>query len=356
MALAVFVIYLLYLTGPILIWVLFALIISMLFAPIIDFLERVRIPRALSVVIIYGGAFGLMGFLIYLMVPVFVYEARQFSQFFSVYFEKFSPPFRGLGIEAFQSVESFINALDNSLTKMASTLLGSVFSIFGGIFSTAFVIIVGIFLSLERQPIKRALALLSPKRYEKEILILWSRGQKKVSGWFLSRLLASLFITAASYLAFLVLKINYPLSLALFGGFLNFIPFLGPLIAGVVIFLLAAVNDFFVAVLAVLAFFLIQQIENNIITPILTKKFVGISPTLTLIALAIGGKLWGLLGAILAIPLFAVVAEVTREFLKMRKRTEEPGAPPLDIMPDSPSPSPEAKEPSPKETDPSLLY
>ncbi|MFC1630258.1 AI-2E family transporter, partial [Patescibacteria group bacterium] len=62
-----------------------------------------------------------------------------------------------------------------------------------------------------------------------------------------------------------------------------------------------------------------QQIENNILTPILTKKYVNIPPVLVLVSLVIGGKLLGFLGALLAIPLAGILFEFMKDFLKQRK-------------------------------------
>ena len=64
---------------------------------------------------------------------------------------------------------------------------------------------------------------------------------------------------------------------------------------------------------------LIQQIEGNILTPLLTRKLIGLSPVVVLIALAIGGELWGMVGAILAIPIAGILFEFLRDFLKKRK-------------------------------------
>ena len=76
------------------------------------------------------------------------------------------------------------------------------------------------------------------------------------------------------------------------------------------------------AIFILIIFILIQQVENNIITPILAKKFIGLSPVLVLLALAIGGTLWGFLGAILAIPLAGILFEFLKDYLKKRKKDE----------------------------------
>ena len=322
-ALVVFFLYLIYLIGDILIWVLFAVVISMLFNPVIDFLEERKVPRALSVVCLYGLAFGILGLAIYLTIPIFLQEAKQFSNFFQLYFERLSTPLRGLGIQASESMEVFVESLEANLTKMSANIFSAIFAIFGGLFSTFFVIVIGIFLSLEKRPLERAISLFSPQEYEKANIAIWRRSQKKVSGWFLSRVIACTFVGSASFLAFWLLKIEYPFSLAFIGGVLNFVPFIGPLLAGFLILLVGALENFFLSILAVLSYTIIQQIENNLISPVLTKKFVGLSPVLVLIALAIGGKLWGLLGAILTIPLLGALSEFIKDFLRMKKIKEK---------------------------------
>ena len=73
------------------------------------------------------------------------------------------------------------------------------------------------------------------------------------------------------------------------------------------------------AVFVSLAFVLIQQIEGNSLTPLRSRKLIGLSPVVVLIALAIGGELWGMVGAILAIPIAGILFEFLRDFLKKRK-------------------------------------
>lgn len=316
---AAFSFYILYLVKDILIWFIFALIISILFNPVIDFLQRRRIPRVVSVILIYVGIFGIIGLFIYLIAPLFINEIQRFSQVFPEYFEKISPPLKALGVLAFEDIESFLELINKSLEVIAANILSAVFAIFGGIFSTIFVLTIAIFLSLEEKAVEKTLFLLFPKRYEAYAFDLWQRSQKKVSSWFFTRVLASLFVGVLSYFAFLILNARYPSSMALLAGVLNFIPIIGPIVTGFLIFALVALDSILGAIFIVIAFTLIQQIENNILTPVLTKKFVGIPPVIVLISLVVGGKLLGFLGALLAIPLAGILFEFLRDFLKKRK-------------------------------------
>ena len=134
--------------------------------------------------------------------------------------------------------------------------------------------------------------------------------------------MASLFVGGTTYIVLLLFNVPYPFSLSLLSGLLNFIPVIGPLLTGVLVFLLIALDDPLKAFFVLAAVTLIQQVENNILTPILSKKLVGLSPTLVLIALAVGGQFWGIMGAILAIPLAGILFEFLKDFLKKRKEEQ----------------------------------
>lgn len=317
--------YIIYLIRDVLIWFIFAIIISILFNPVIDFLQKRKIPRVMAVVFVYLGTFGILSLSIYSTATLLFNEIQQFSQFFPQYFQTLSPLLKELGIRAFENIDAFTLAINGILGEITSTIPNALFSIFGGLFTTFFVISMAIFLSLEQRPIEKTLSLFFSKRYETYVLNLWARCQRKVSGWFLSRILACIFVGILSYFAFLLFSTKYPLTLGLLAGALNFIPIVGPIVTGFLIFVIASLDSGLKALFVVLAFILIQQIENNIVTPILSKKFIGISPTLVLIALVVGGKLWGFLGSILAIPLFGILTEFLRDFLKKKK--EETAAP-----------------------------
>jgi predicted PurR-regulated permease PerM len=298
---------------------IFALTISVLFNPAINFLEKKKIPRSLAVVFSYVGFFGFLSIAVYLVVPIFATETQRFLEFFPQYFERISPPLRGLGFEAFENIGTFLKSLEGSLDSMSSNIFSALFAIFGGAFTTLFVVVTAVFLSLEGRAVERALILLFPKKYEAKVVEVWQRVQKRVSGWFGARLIACLFVGVASYIVFWIFGVRYPFTLALFSGVLNFVPYIGPLLTGVILFLIVFPTSQIAGIFVVLAFIIIQQIENIIVTPLLMKKFVGLPPVLVLLSLVVGFNLWGLLGSILAVPLFGILFEFLKGFLEKRR-------------------------------------
>ena len=317
------VFYLLYLVRDVVLWFFFALIISVLLNPIVNFLRWFRVPKVLAVIFTYLSIFGALGLIIYLTAPIFITEVRQFSQLVPQYFEKVSPMFQELKIEALQSLESFIQTVTGNLEKISVGVLNALTTFFGGVVSTFFVLSLAFFLSLERKGVERVVGLLSPKKYEEYVLALFERCQVKVSGWFGARVLACLFVAVASFIVFYLFKVKYTFILAFLAGVLNFIPFLGPAVTGLLLVLFITVADSWLKALIVLAaFIVIQQIEGNIISPVLTKKFVGLPPILVLLSVVIGAQIFGFLGAIFAVPVFGILYEFIKEFLEKRKEEQ----------------------------------
>lgn len=320
-AIALFVFYAFYLISDILIWFVFALIISILFNPAIDFLETKNISRTIGTVFVYFTVFGLIGWFLCLMVPQLVSEISHFTQMFSQYFERISPFLSGIGIEAFNSLGAFSSTIQDWLVKASSNIFSAVVSIFGGIFAAISIFSLAIFLSIEGREVESAIKLFSPKEKEEFILDIWRKTRSKVVGWFSIRAVSSLAVGVLTFLACSILEIKYAVSFGIMAGILDIIPIIGPIIAGAIITGFSLVYSLKIAIIVAVAFIIIQQIEGNILTPLLSKKLIGLPPALVLVALMIGGKLWGILGAVLAIPFAGMIFEFLKDFLKKTKES-----------------------------------
>jgi predicted PurR-regulated permease PerM len=311
-----FLLYLLYLVKDVLILALFALIISFLIEPAISFLEGKRVSRPISVLFIYLLLFSFLGLLTFFLVSPIFSESQRFIKSIPEYFEKISPTLKNFGILASENFEDLLRTFQDWLIKASKSIFSAIFAIFGGIFSTLTVFFLSVFISLEKGIGERMIKFFSPREKEERFLEVFKKCQEKVSAWFGSRIFSCLFVFVLTLISLKVFKIEYAFSLSLFSGFLNIVPILGPIISGVLIFLISFLNSFNKALFALSAFVLIQLIDGNILGPILTKKFVGLSPFLTLISLLIGGKILGFWGAIFSIPLTAMVIEIAKEIFK----------------------------------------
>jgi len=312
--------YLIYSIRNILVWFIFAIIISILLEPLINFLMKRRIPKFIAVIFVYFVIFFLFSLFFYFTNPLLSTEVREFVKILPQYFEKISPPLKALGFQALETIQAFTDLISKNLEKMAQTIFNAIAAIFGGVLATFTIFSFSIFLSLGEKPIERTLHLIFPKKYEETLLEIWARCKNQVSGWFFSRILGCFFVGILSYISFFIFDIKYPLVLAILAGILDFLPIVGPILTGAIIFLVVVLTNFWKAIFVLLAFILIQQIENNILLPALAKRFVGLPPVIVLFALAVGGILWGFWGAILAIPFFGILFEFAKEFFQSKKQ------------------------------------
>jgi predicted PurR-regulated permease PerM len=322
---AIFIFYIIYLSREIALWFLFALAISILLDPGINFLKKIHIPRIIAVLIVYFSIFGILGLLIYITAPIFISEMRQFLQYLPGYFEQASPILRQFGIDTAQNFNDLTSTLSFNLQESSQGIIKALMVFFGGVASTVSILTMAFFLSLEEKGVEKALLLLSPRKYEDQIKSIFEKVQKKVAGWFGARVLACLFIGVASYIVFFIFGIKYAFILALVSGFLNFIPYIGPWITSILLIVLIAISSgsWMVVLYVLIAVTVVQEIENKILTPLLMKKMTDIPPVLVLVSLLLGAKMFGFLGMIFAVPVFGIIYESVKEFLEKRREDAE---------------------------------
>lgn len=316
-------VYFIYLIRDLIIWFIFALVLSILFEPIIDILTKRRIPRTLAVALVYLSFFGMLIYFSYISMPFLISEIRNFSASFPqqipVFFEKISPTFQKLGIDTFESFDVFLANFQKPLEDVTKNIFSILIVFFGGIMSAFFTIGLSFFISLEKGLTERFLIFFFPKKYENYLINLWNKSKEKVIGWFLMRIIGVIFVGLSAYFCFLILNVNYPLSLAAIAGIFDFVPIVGPLVAAIILFITVALDNFLKAIFVIVVFALIGTIENNVLFPILSKRIIKVSPIIVLVSLFIGGKFWGVLGAIILVPLAAIIFEFLKDFLKENK-------------------------------------
>src|SRR3989338_6559421 len=146
--LAGFVLYILFLAREVIVWFFFALVISLLLQPVIDFFRWMRLPRIVSVVVVYLLIFGILGLIIYLCAPIFSFEIQQLSAHIPEYFEKVNTILKDFGIQAAHNFDDFMAMLVTGLKDSSASVLQAVITFFGGIYSTLLIFSLAFFISL----------------------------------------------------------------------------------------------------------------------------------------------------------------------------------------------------------------
>jgi len=293
---------------------IFALFLAFIFMsvlkPIVNFLEKKKLPRSLAVIlvflltifmVVFGGAF---------ILPPLTKE--------SLAFFKNSPQ---LIREIFPNLSLYINF--ESLSQFLPDLTQNFIRLITGIFSNFIFMISIIFFTfyflLEEKFLKKFLDKFLEEEKSKKIVMIFARAEQRLGAWVWGELILMVVIGLMSYAGLTLLHVHYALPLAIVAGLLEVVPIIGPTLSTVPAFFVAASTSWFLGVAVIALYFLIQQLENNLIVPLVMKKAVGLNPIMTLIALTIGGKLAGFLGIFLAIPFALLLETILIELAQIRR-------------------------------------
>lgn len=136
---------------------------------------------------------------------------------------------------------------------------------------------------------------------------------KVLGKYIISQLILCGFITIASFFILLFLKIDFPLILSLINGIFNIIPYFGPIFGVIPAILIGLLISPKTALYVVLCFFVLQQIEGDILSPKIIGDSISMHPLTVIVLLLLGGNVGGVLGMILAVPLGVVIKVIYKD-------------------------------------------
>ena len=166
----------------------------------------------------------------------------------------------------------------------------------------------------------KALAVeLTPPRHREEATYVAGAVTTALGSFVRGQLLVAFIVGVASSVGLWVLGMPFWLIIGIVAGFLNLIPFAGPVVGGALAAIVALLEGSVgKALLAILIFTLIQQVDNHVITPLVQRARVQLSPMVIVLALIVGGSLAGLLGVLVAVPLTAAFRIVVGHLWRTR--------------------------------------
>jgi predicted PurR-regulated permease PerM len=299
---------------------------------------RRKIPRVFSVIIIYFLIIAsFIGALFFLLLPL-LSESAVFLTNSPSYFNT-NTISNSIANNEFLSSQPLFANLTNSLnlekvvtqinaitTSITSNTFGTISSFFGGIVSLILMIIISFYLAVEEDGVGKFLKAVSPIKHEKYITALWKRSQKKIGLWMQGQLILAVIIGMLVYLGLLIVGIPNALLLAVLAAIFEIIPLFGPILSSIPAILIAFVSGGGLPVALVVAglYLIVHQFENQLIYPLVVKKVVGVSPIVSIVALAAGWELAGFVGLILAVPISSVITEFLADFEKDKiQKTEK---------------------------------
>ncbi len=288
--------------------ILFLLFIAFLLMtaiyPIVLVLERLRLPRAISVLLVYVVVLGSLGLSFASSIPALVTQSTKLAQ---------EPPRVIARVLPYWNID--IVSLTQQLTPLGENVVKVTVGIFSNIVTTVTVLVFTFYFLLERRRAETTLIDMFGQSIGKQTAQVLRAVERRLGGWVRGELLLMSFVGVLTYIGLSILGVDFALPLAILAGLLEIVPMIGPIISAVPAVLVAFAMSPILALSTAGLYFVIQQIENNVLVPWIMNKSVGLSPLVTIIALMVGGRLAGLVGAVLAVPFVLVFQVVLNSFL-----------------------------------------
>jgi predicted PurR-regulated permease PerM len=234
----------------------------------------------------------------------------------------------GLDIEEFlsqQAIEAWLRDPANQAT-VQELLFGfgaGAGIVLRGVAETIAVIglapVLAIYLLIDLERFKSNTLELTPPRHRNEMAYVSGEVGTAMGSFVRGQLLVAFLVGVASSIGMWAIDLPFWLLIGIVAGFLNLIPFLGPIVGGALAALVALLNgDPWQAFWAVLIMIGVQQVDNHLITPMIQRARVNLSPLVIVLALIVGGSLAGLLGVLVAIPATAAIRIVIGHLWRTR--------------------------------------
>lgn len=273
--------------------------------------EKFKLSKKISSISIILTIFLGLILLSYIVIPSIIRESYNIGYILDNIDEYVKNIVYKLNLNDISFFESIYNQISEEVniffSKVTDNLLENLMVCFESLVSLAIVPIVTYYFLVDGDLIYNKLLLILPT--EKRIIAkrVISHIDKVLSRYIISQLLLSLIIGALTFIVLVIIDVKFALILGIFNGILNIVPYFGPIIGGVPAIFVALMESPNKALWTLIAIFLIQQIEGNILSPKITGDSTNMHPIIIIILLLVGEKLGGLIGMIVAVPIGVIV-------------------------------------------------
>lgn len=277
--------------------------------PTVDWLEKRRIPSVISILFMYIVVFGILGVSLVGTIPSLIVQFNHLTQALPSFVSRVMPNWH---ID--------MNAFSQQIAPLSQNLVKLTVSIFSNIVAIVTVLVFTFYLLLERKRTEQLLAGFVSDDVAKRVSMVLKKIEQRLGSWVQGELILMVIIGVLAYIGLLLLRIDFALPLAILSGLLEIVPTVGPIISAIPAVIIGLAISPITALSVVLLYFIIHQAENTIVVPFVMKKSVGFPPLLTIVALMIGGKLAGVAGAVLAVPVVLIIQEILHEYFNTEKK------------------------------------
>lgn len=302
-----------------------AVILAAIMIPIANWAKRLYLPRGITVIFIYIIGAAIITGVGFALVPFVVDEVVAITQNFGPNWDRaitHLPP--ALGGYAKTAIQQSINTIAVDVqTGLVATIAGIAATVQGilGVFGSLIIILVlAFYMVVEEQALRKMVALFTPQQYDDLVARILTNIRVRLGGWARGQIVIALIVGATVYIALTVIGVPYALALASLATVLEFIPYLGPLISGITGTFFALSISWPIALITALVYFIISQIEGNILIPKIMQRATGINPVLSIISLLFCFELFGVIGAFIGMPIASLIIAIGEAVWEKNKK------------------------------------
>lgn len=340
--------YVLWQLQDILRWGLVAAFLAVALNPAVNWLHRHHIRRSVAILLVYGALLLALAGLGALVLPPLIAQVRGLIVTLVSLFQRPGGPEQALralaeryGLGGLVSgLQAQLSALPNTLSGAAGPLLAVASGVLGSITALLSILLITFFLLLDGAHfVARGIGLVPHEQQRARLRRITAASARAVSGYVTGNLAISLIAGIFTFAALTVLRVPYALALALVVALLDLIPLVGATLGAIICIVIAFFVGPLTAVLVIVFFVVYQQLENNILQPLVYGRSVHLHPLAIFVAVLAGGQLLGILGALLAIPVAEIIRILLVEWYGSRPRAAaQTLATPPDVPPSVPPP------------------
>ena len=272
--------------------------------PLVEKIEKFKLPRFLAILIVYFFLFFALAASLTFILPPLIAQTSNLGKYLPKYLEVALP-----------FVNLHLQTIIDQLAPLGENLLKITISFFSNILALAITLIFAFYLLLERTHLRKFLVDFVGNDGGRKMTEIIKKIESRLGSWVRAQFILCLIVGLASFVGLTLLKVNFALPLAILAGMLEIVPNLGPIISAIPAVLIAVFISPVLGLAVIALYFIIQQLENTLIVPQVMKKTVGLPPLITFLSLLIGGRMAGLAGAVLSIPIVLAVQVVISELI-----------------------------------------
>jgi predicted PurR-regulated permease PerM len=297
--------------------VLIMVIIAIPISGIATRLERFKVPRWLGAMAALLAGLAVVGALLALLIPPFVEQTREFVEDVPGAVKDLQDRFReatGAGpSRAGTDVQDYLQSFVDQPAKLIRPITSIGLGIAGALASLVLVLVTAYYVAVKPQPlVDGALRLFPPPRRAWASRIL-ERLRQAYIGWLRGVAVDMVVTFVLLYAGLTVIGLDFALVFAVFSAFLVVIPYFGAFIAGIPPILFALADSPSKALLALVVYVATQQIEGNVIIPIVMSRQLKLHPAVIAIGVVVVGKLFGFVGLFVAVPILSTIFILSEE-------------------------------------------